>query len=60
MKLTVAKSIFACENTVMKLTSLPRPNEQRKVEKLLVKLAQVKPISAKPAPISTGASARTA
>jgi hypothetical protein len=38
----------------MKSTSHSRPNEQRKVENLLVKLAKVKPISAKPAPISNG------
>jgi hypothetical protein len=33
----------------MKPTSLPRPNEQRKVENLLVKLAKIKPPSTKPA-----------
>jgi hypothetical protein len=38
----------------MKSTSPARPNEQRKVEKLLAKLAKVQPISAKPAPISSG------
>jgi hypothetical protein len=38
-------------------TSLPQPHEQRKVEALLVKLSQVKPISAKPAPIVQGMSA---
>jgi hypothetical protein len=38
-------------------TSLPQPHEQRKVEELLVKLSQVKPISAKPAPIVQGMSA---
>lgn len=38
----------------MKITSPPRPNEQRKIENLLVKLANAKPISAKPAPISNG------
>ena len=34
----------------MKITSPSRPNEQRKVEKLLMKLAKLKPNSAKPAP----------
>lgn len=38
----------------MKITSLSRPNEQRKVENLLVKLATIKPVSAKPAPILEG------
>ena len=36
----------------MAITSLPRPNEQRKIEILLKKLAQMKPISAQPAPIA--------
>jgi hypothetical protein len=31
-------------------TSPPRPNEQRKIEQLLLKLATVKPISAKTIP----------
>lgn len=45
----------------MKPTSLPRPSEQRKVDKLLLKLVKVQPISAKPAPIMHGQSAlRTA
>jgi len=35
-------------------------HEQRKIEKLLVKLAKLKPISAKPAPIMTGSSTTTA
>jgi len=35
--------------------SHPRPNEHRKIEKLLVKLAGMKPISARPAPIASGA-----
>jgi hypothetical protein len=35
----------------MKITILSRPNEQRKVENLLVKLAKLKPVSAKPTPI---------
>ena len=37
--------------------SLPVLREQRKIEKLLVMLANAKPISAKPAPIATGRSA---
>lgn len=36
----------------MKIARLPRPAEQRKIEKLLAKLAEIKPIGAKPAPIS--------
>jgi hypothetical protein len=35
-------------------TSLPQPHEYRKIEKLLIKLSKVKPISAKPAPIVLG------
>jgi len=35
----------------MKITSLSRPNEQRKVENLLVKLATLKPVSAKAIPM---------
>ena len=35
----------------MKITSLSRPNEQRKVENLLVKLATLKPVSAKVIPM---------
>lgn len=35
-------------------TSLPRLHEQRKIEFLLTKLATVKPIAAKPAPIVRG------
>jgi hypothetical protein len=38
----------------MKRTSPPRPNEQRKIEKLLLQLAKVQPISAKAAPIANG------
>lgn len=39
----------------------PRLNEQRKIEKLLVKLAKIKPIAAKPALIASGRpSAQTA
>jgi hypothetical protein len=41
-------------NERMKSTSPPRPNEQRKIEKLLLKLAKIQPISAKAAPISAG------
>jgi hypothetical protein len=37
-------------------TSRPRLHEQRKIEKLLLKLAKLKPISAKPAPIMAGSS----
>ena len=33
----------------MKLASLPKPHEQRKVEKLLIRLTSLKPVSAKPA-----------
>jgi len=40
----------------MTQTSLPQPHEQRKVEKLLVKLSKVNPISAKPAPSVQGMS----
>jgi hypothetical protein len=36
--------------------NLPPLHEQRKIEKLLLKLAKLKPISAKPAPIVTGSS----
>jgi hypothetical protein len=36
----------------------PRPGEQKKIEKLLLKLAKVKPISAKPAPIMRDLSTR--
>jgi hypothetical protein len=35
----------------MKITGLARPNEQRKVEKLLVKLAKTQPYSSKAAKI---------
>lgn len=38
----------------MKIASLSRPGEQRKVEKLLVKLATMKSSLAKPAPMSSG------
>jgi hypothetical protein len=36
------------DNRGMTLTSLPQSHEQRKVEKLLIKLARVKAISAEP------------
>jgi len=35
----------------MTAPNFPQPHEQRKIEKLLLKLAKLKPISAKPAPI---------
>jgi len=35
----------------MTLTTLARPAEQRKVEKLLLRLAKIRPVFAKPAPI---------
>lgn len=38
----------------MKTSKSPRVAEQRKIEKLLLKLAKVQPISAKPAPIARG------
>jgi len=37
-------------------TSRLHLHEQRKIEKLLLKLAKLKPISAKPAPIMSGSS----
>jgi hypothetical protein len=41
--------------TINMTTSLPiQRHEQRKIEKLLVKLAKTKPISAQPAPIANG------
>jgi hypothetical protein len=46
----------------MKITGLPRLNEQRKVEKLLVKLAKTQPYCSKPAKIraeSIGFSSRS-
>jgi len=36
--------------------NLPPFHEQREIERLLLKLAQLKPISAKPAPFMTGSS----
>lgn len=41
----------------MKLTSLPRPHEQRKIDKLMLKLVKMQVVSAKPAPIVFGQSA---
>jgi hypothetical protein len=41
----------------MTQTSLPQPHEQRKVEKLLVKLSKMKPVDTKSAPIALGESA---
>jgi len=41
----------------MTLTNLPQLHEQRKVETLLIKLAKVQPISAKPAPIANSKAA---
>ena len=41
----------------MKPARVPRPNEQRKVDKLLLKLVKVQPVQAKPAPIMFGTSA---
>jgi hypothetical protein len=41
----------------MKVISLPRPCEQRKVDKLLLKLIKLQAVSAKPAPIMFGQSA---
>jgi hypothetical protein len=38
----------------MQTSPTPRLVEQRKIEKLLMKLAKVRPISAKPAPIADG------
>ena len=43
------------DNGGMKISKIPRPNEQRKVVELLVKLAKMKnPKSDKPAPIAGG------
>jgi len=38
------------------ITSRLQLHEQRKIEKLLLKLAKLKPIAAKPAPIMSGSS----
>jgi len=40
------------ENMNMSATRRPVSHEQKKIEKLLLKLAKIKPISAKPAPIA--------
>jgi hypothetical protein len=40
----------------MVMRNLPPFHEQRKIEKLLLKLAKLKPMSAKLAPIMTGSS----
>jgi hypothetical protein len=37
-----------------KIIKLPRPAEQRKIERLLIKLAKTNPIAAQPAPIASG------
>jgi hypothetical protein len=44
----------------MKAIKRPVHHEQKKVEKLLLKLARIKPISAKGAPISEGQPTRRA
>jgi hypothetical protein len=44
----------------MTKASLFTSHEQRKIEKLLLKLAKLKPISAKPAPIMNGSSSTKA
>jgi hypothetical protein len=44
----------------MKTSRSPRLSEQRKVEKLLLKLAKVRPIAGKPAPIAQGKMAKSA
>jgi len=36
------------------ISSVSKPHEQRKIEKLLVKLAKIKPMSGKPGPIMSG------
>jgi hypothetical protein len=38
----------------MTTTSLPQSHEQRKIDKLLLKLAKMKPKHGKPAPIASG------
>jgi len=40
----------------MMKTSLPHPHEQRKIEELLLKLAKMKLITGKRAPIASGSS----
>jgi len=44
----------------MTAPNFPQPHEQRKIEKLLLKLAKLKPISAKSAPIMSRPSSITA
>lgn len=51
MMVGFAVSLPLWDNCQMKITSLCRPNEQRKVENLLAKLAKLKPVCAKPTPI---------
>lgn len=41
----------------MTVIQLARPAEQRKIERLLIKLAKVKPVGARPAPIAKGETA---
>jgi hypothetical protein len=42
------------DNERMAVIKLTRPAEQRKIERLLIKLAKTKPIAARPAPIASG------
>jgi len=49
-------AILACEDKDMSKTSLPQSHEQRKIEKLLLKLAKMKPKHETPAPIARGIS----
>ena len=46
--LRLATAATQWDNEGMTLTSLPQSHEQKKIEKLLIKLARVKAISAKP------------
>jgi hypothetical protein len=41
---------------MMSKTSLPQRHEQRKVDKLLLRLSKMKPILSKPGPIAPGKS----
>ena len=52
------RTVGPWDNGDMTLTSLRQPHEQRRVEELLVKLAKIKPISARPAPIMSGLNVR--
>ncbi len=45
--LVLEAALEVWHNTTMKSTSFPRPTEQRKVEKLLVKLAKMQPCRVK-------------